>query len=192
MMNMNRTTIAAMMGVGMIGLGAQSASATTINSFLGGATISGVTISPAVQSPNLTYTVTLNAGATFTYNSVSYPITDVIGFYLLAPGFNDGSQGSLASVAGFSNDSDHRSAGSIYGWRSNPNSGITVGNSQTFTYPSINFTRYTQIGFHVRIDGCFPGTEGNTGNITGTIVPVPGAAAALGLGGLAAGRRRRR
>jgi MYXO-CTERM domain-containing protein len=168
-----------------------TASATTINSFLTGTTINGVTLTPAVQSPNLAFTVTLNAGATFTAGANTYNITDIIGFYLLAPGFNDGGQGSLASFGGFDDDSDSRAAGSIYGWHSNPNDGIAAGNSQVFTFPSINYTPYTQIGFHVRLDGFFPGTTGNTGNITGSLTPTPGAAALLGLGGLVTARRRR-
>ena len=170
---------------------ADTAGATTINSFTTGAVFNGIHITPLV-SPNLSYTVTLDAGATFTLNNTTYNITDIIGFYLLAPGFNDGSQVNLAAVGGFTRDSDHRSAGSIYGWKSNPNNGITAGNSQTFNYPSINFGEYEMIGLHVRLDGNFPGTSGNTGNITGSFVPTPGAAAVLGLGGIASLRRRRR
>lgn len=184
-----RTFAFALAGTGLI---AASASATTINSFTPGASISGVTVSNLVQSPNLNFTVTLNAGATFTLGSNTYNITDIIGFYLLAPGYNDGAQGALATVGGFSNDSDHRAAGSIYGWHSNPNAGITVGNSQAFSFPSISYPNYTLIGLHVRIDGVFPGTTGNTGNITGSFVPAPGAAALFGAGGLMATRRRRR
>ncbi len=190
-MTSTRTASLALVCAGLIAATAGTASATTINSFLSVPGISGITVSPAVASPNLSFTVTLNAGATFTYNSNTYAITDVIGFYLLAPGYDDVSQGALASVGGFSNDSDHRAAGSIYGWRSNPNSGITAGNSQAFTFPSISYANYTLIGLHVRINGTFPGTTGNTGNITGSFVPAPGAAAVLGLGGLLASRRRR-
>lgn len=187
----NRALAFSLVGTALVALSAGTASATTINSFLSVPGISGITISPSVASPNLNYTITFNAGATFTYNSNTYAITDVIGFYLLAPSYNDASQGALANFGGFSDDSDHRAAGSIYGWRSNPNSGITAGNSQTFTFPSISYANYTLIGLHVRINGTFPGTSGNTGNITGTLVPAPGAAAVLGLGGLLASRRRR-
>lgn len=183
-MTSTRSLALSLIGSGLV---AGTASATTINSFLSVPGISGITVSPTIANP----TVTFNAGATFTYNSVSYAITDVIGFYLLAPGYNDASQGALANFGGFSNDSDHRAAGSIYGWRSNPNAGITSGNSQAFTFPSISSANYTLIGLHVRINGTFPGTSGNTGNITGSLVPAPGAAAILGLSGLMATRRRR-
>lgn len=179
------------MAASAIAIAAQSASATTINSFLSVGSISGITVLPLVASPNLSFTVTLNAGATFELSGTTYNITDIIGFYLLAPGYNDGAQGALAVTGGFSDDSDARAAGSIYGWRSNPNDGITPGNSLTFTFPSISYADYTQIGFHVILDGTFPGTSGNTGNITGTVVPTPGAAALIGLGGLAVARRRR-
>ncbi|MDP1662312.1 MAG: hypothetical protein Q8L55_10400 [Phycisphaerales bacterium] len=194
-MTSTRTASLALVCAGLIAATAGTASATTINSFLSVPGISGITISPSVASPNLNYTITFNAGATFTYNSNTYAITDVMGFYLIAPGYDDASQGSLANFGGFSDDSDHRAAGSIYGWRSNPNAGITSGNSQAFTFPSISSANYTLIGLHVRINGTFPGTSGNTGNITGNItgalVPAPGAAAILGLSGLMATRRRR-
>jgi hypothetical protein len=191
-MNSNRFTPVALIAASLLAATAGTASATTISSFTTGATFNGITVSAAPQGSSLDYTVSLNAGATFTLNGNNYNITDIIGFYLLAPGLNDGAQAALSSAGAFSNDSDHRGAGSIYGWKSNPNSGITIGHSQMFAYPSIPPAAYTQIGFHVRIDGLFPGTNGNTGNITGSIVPTPGAAAALGVAGLASGRRRRR
>jgi hypothetical protein len=186
-----RTQLLAVVSAGTITAFAGTAGATTINSFLNVSNVTGITVSPSVQSPTLNYAVTLNAGATFTYNSVTYTITDVIGFYLLAPGYNDGAQGALAGAGGFADDSDHRGAGSIYGWKSNPNSGITSGNSQAFAYSAINYAQYSQIGFHVRLSGTFPGTDGNTGNITGALTPTPGAAAVLGMAGLAGFRRRR-
>lgn len=184
---MNARTLA-LAAVGLVGFAAATASATTINSFLTVSSISGITVSNAGP----VYTVTLPAGSTFTVGSNTYNITDIIGFYMIAPGYNDGSQGALATVGAFSDDSDHRAAGSIWGWKSNPNSGITPPNQLVFTYPSTPGVQYTQIGFHVRLDGLFPGTSGNTGNITGQLVPAPGAAALFGAGGLMAARRRRR
>lgn len=174
---------------------AGTASATTYSSFLTGTTINGISITPPVVSPNLSFTVTLAAATptpgSFTYLGNTYTITDIIGFYLLAPGYNDPTQPALVTIGNFADDSDSHSPGSISGWRSNPNQGITAGGSTVFTFPSIDYAHYTQIGFHVRISGTFPGTTGNTGNITGTLVPTPGAAALLGLGGLAISRRRR-
>lgn len=166
------------------------AQATTINSFNTVTGVTGITVTPSIGSPNLTFTVSLSPGATVTYLSNTYTITDIFGFYVLAQGFNDTGRPALPNVAAFSDDSDNRAAGSIFGWSSNPNQGITQGNSQTFTYPSIAYPNYTEFGFHVRVDGTLP-TGGNTFNIRGGFVPTPGAGALLGLGGLIAMRRRR-
>ena len=171
-------------------LAAAGAQATTINSFNTVTSVTGITVTPSIGSPNLTFNVSLSPGATVTYLSNTYTITDIIGFYVLAPGFNDTGRPALANFAGFSDDSDNRGAGSISGWRSNPNQGITQGNSQTFTYPSIAYPNYSEFGFHVRVAGTLP-TGGNTFNIRGGFVPTPGAGALLGLGGLIAMRRRR-
>ncbi|MBY0308116.1 MAG: hypothetical protein K2Q09_05185, partial [Phycisphaerales bacterium] len=119
------------LAAGAIAAAAASAGATTITSFTTGATFNGVHITP-LQNGTLSYTVTLDAGAYFTLGGNNYAITDVIGVYLLAYNYDDNSQAALGAVADFSDDSDNRGAGSIYGWRSNPNAGITAGGSQTF------------------------------------------------------------
>ncbi|MBL8991638.1 MAG: hypothetical protein JNJ48_08680 [Phycisphaerae bacterium] len=171
-------------------LSAAGAHATTINSFNTVTGVTGIIVTPSIGSPNLTFNVSLSPGATVTYLSNTYTITDIIGFYMLAPGFNDTGRPALSNFAGFSDDSDNRAAGSIFGWLSNPNQGITQGNSQTFTYPSVAYPNYTEFGFHIRVNGTLP-TGGNTFNIRGGFVPTPGAGALLGLGGLIAMRRRR-
>jgi MYXO-CTERM domain-containing protein len=176
---------------------AGTASATTISSFLTGGVFHGVSITPATNpsgGTNKTYTVTLNAGAYVTYNSVDYPISAITGFYAMRYGANL-SQPTLNDSGLFDDDNDHRSAGSIYGWKSNPNSGITAGNSHSFTFQTLSGD-YNVFGFHISVPAgtFFPGTEGQTGNITGgfaSVTPTPGAAAILGLGGLASMRRRR-
>lgn len=195
-MNRNRTAFMSMTALGVIAAAAGTASATQYDSFLQGASFTGLAVAGNLSSPNLTFTVTLNAGATLTYNSNTYSVERIIGFYLLAPGFNDGAQPSLSSVNGFNNDSATHNHGSVLGWRSNPNDGITAGNSETFTFPSINYAQYTMVGFHIFLNANqdFPGTSGNTGSVTvllGDLVPTPGAAAILGIGSLAAMRRRR-
>ncbi|MFT3687246.1 MAG: hypothetical protein QM783_20375 [Phycisphaerales bacterium] len=176
---------------------ASTASATTINSFLTGAVFHGVTISPATTpsgGSNVSYTVTLNAGAYVTYGGNDYPLSSLIGFYAMRYNANL-SQPSLSNSGLFSTDNDHRSAGSIYGWKSNPNDGITPGNSHTFTFQTLSGD-YTQFGFHISVaEGYFfPGTDGRTGNMTGTfaqLTPTPGSAALFGIGALASARRRR-
>ncbi|MFT3687245.1 MAG: hypothetical protein QM783_20370 [Phycisphaerales bacterium] len=177
---------------------AGTASATTINSFLTNAQFYGITVSPVtapVGGSNVSYTVTLDAGAYMRYNNVNYPIDSINGFYALSYG-HDVSQPSLNASGLFTTDNKHQNAGSIYGWKSNPNNGITAGHSHTFTYQTLS-SQYTQFGFHVSVADCynFPGTNGQTGNVTGTfnalVTPTPGSAALLGIGALAASRRRR-
>src|SRR4051812_34893917 len=125
-----RSVRLSLVAAGLLAATAGSASATTINSFTTGAVFSGISVTPNLTSPNLNFTVTLSPGATMTYNSVTYHIERILGFYLLAPGYNDTTQGSLGDVGSppvdFGDDSDHRTAGSIYGWNANPNHGLNA------------------------------------------------------------------
>lgn len=170
-----------------------SALATTRSSFLDVSNISGLTIN--TSNAGYTYTVTVSSSPFFTYNSVNYPITDMIGFYVLSNDIDFSPLPALPNFGppgSFSDDSSNSGTGAAAGWRSNPNNGLVPGQSLSFTFPS-NFpiADIDTIGFHVRLSVDFPGTPGAlTGNITQ--VPAPTAAALLPLGALFAGRRRRR
>jgi hypothetical protein len=145
-----------------------------------------------------TYTVSVGATPTFTLDSMTYSITDVFGFYLLSDDADFSplpALGSFGPSNAFSDDSSNSGPGAIAGWKSNPNKGLVPGNALAFTLPS-NFpiADIDRLGFHVRINGTYPGTKGNTGNITlrdSPSVPAPGACALFGAAGLMAWRRRR-
>ncbi len=174
---------------------AGTAQATTRSSFVSVSGITGIT----VTSPTaLQRTVLFQPGAAFAHNGSSYLIQDIIGFYALSDDLDFAPVSSVAALGNFKNDSSNASTGGILGWKSNPNKGITSGNSLTFTFSAgTNVALIDRLGFHVRLaSGNFPGTSGNTGNITGPLagfstIPSPAAAAVLALGGLAASRRRR-
>lgn len=171
--------------------------ATTRSSFTDVDALSQVTT--ITSNAGLTYTVSVGAAPTFTLDSITYNITDVIGFYVLSDDLNFSPLPALLnydSPGAFSDDSSNSGPGAIAGWKSNPNSGLVPGNTLAFTFPA-NFpiTDIDGIGFHVRLDGTFLGTSGNTGNIAfqGTPrVPAPGACAMLGVAGVMGMRRRRR
>ncbi len=174
---------------------AGAANAATRSSFVSVAAINGISLSH--PSP-LQYSVALNQGATFTLNGSSYTIADVIGFYGLSDGNDISPITSVVAVGNFANDSSNSGPGGILGWKSNPNKGIIAGASQTFTFTTgTNISQFSGFGFHVRLaTGLFPGTSGNTGNITGPIggfhtIPSPATASVLGLGAMIALRRRR-
>ena len=171
---------------------ASAANATTRSSFLDVNSIAQVT--PITSNAGLRYTVSLGATPSFTLGASTYAITDLIGFYVLSDDQDFALFSPLLTVNSpgpFSNDSSNSGAGAIAGWRSNPNNGILPGGSQVFTLSSgFPITDIDRIGFHVRVNGTFPGTTGNTGNITG-LIPAPGMCTMLGLGGLVAARRRR-
>lgn len=171
---------------------AGSAQATTRSSFRDVDSV--VQVTPITSNAGRTYTVSLGAHPTFSVGGTSYAITDLIGFYVLSNDLNFSLISPLATVNSpgpFADDSSDSGTGAIAGWRSNPNSGIVAGGSQTFTLPAgFPIADIDQLGFHVRINGTFPGTSGNTGNITGAI-PAPGACVMFGAAGVLALRRRR-
>ena len=186
---------ALLLAAGAVAATASFASATTRSSFTSVNAINGIVLTH--PSP-LQYSVALNNGATFTLNGTSYSISDVIGFYGLSDGNDISPITSVMAMGNFSNDSSNSGPGGILGWKSNPNRGIIAGGSQVFTFSTgTNIAQFSGFGFHVRLStGLFPGTSGNTGNITGpiggfTVIPGPAAASVLGLGGIIALRRRR-
>lgn len=171
---------------------AASASAQTRSSFLDGGTFSGIDI--AESNGGLTYDVTFNPGAQFHYAGLDYDITDVFGFWNLSD--DDDLTSTINSFvdgdgATWDADASNSGTGGIAGWKTNPNTGITSGQAVQFNYDALSTGLVEHFGLHVRIDGLFPGTDGNTGYATFTDIPTPGATALLGIAGLVAARRRR-
>jgi hypothetical protein len=114
------------------------------------------------------------------YQNTAYDITDVFGFWALS---NDEDLVAIQhDLDGWVVNQSNSGPGGIAGWRTNPNTGLTPGESYTFTFDSLSKDKVDQLGFHIRIDGTFPGTNGNTGFATAAI-PEPGllAPAMLGL-----------
>ena len=169
---------------------AVGAMAQTRSSFLGVNSITGITVTPS--NAGLTFLVNMGADPYFTYNGHDYHITDVIGFYNLSD--DDDLTVSNSNFTGnfgpWGTDNSNSGVGGIAGWRSNPNNGITVGGSETFNYTSLSTDKVERLGFHVRLNELFPGTQGNTGDITVVPEPVSMVGLLAGLGGLMARRRR--
>jgi hypothetical protein len=165
-----------------------TAHAQTRSSFLSVQDIVGIDC--VISNGGLTYTVTFNPGAYFKYNNVNYFITDLIGVYALSN--DDDLTVTNHDIDTFHVDNSNAGPGGIAGWRSNPNQGLTSGQSKVFTFDALSVDRVEQQGFHVRIDGTFPGTDGNTGSITKDVVPEPTTMIGLIAGGAALLARRRR
>lgn len=134
------------------------------------------------------FQVSLVSGAAFGLGGQSYQITDLIGFWALS---NDNNLiGSTSDFGNWRSNSSNSGTGGIVGWKArNANSGLTVGQSVVFKFDAIKMEEVDQWGFHVRINGTFPGTSGNTGFIT---VPAPASLGAAGLALILVPSRRRR
>lgn len=151
--------------------------ATTRSSFNDVDAISGITA--PTSNGGFTFTVSLSANPTFTLGATTYQITDFIAFYALSDSADFSPLPALPALGiggAFADDSTNNGPGAIAGWRSNPNDGLTPNQSLAFTFPA-NFplSAVNRLGFHVRVNGTFPGTSGNTGNITGPLlIPSPG------------------
>jgi hypothetical protein len=162
------------------------ASAQTRSSFLDADSISGVT----VTSPDgLDYEVAVSLAPILVYQSNIYTINSVFGFWVLSDD-DDLSPVNANFVDGdgatWNANNSNSGAGGIAGWDTNPNTGLTPGQSLHFIFSSLGGTVETY-GFHIRVNETLP----NGFNTAFFTIPTPGAAALLGLGGLAATRRRR-
>lgn len=165
---------------------AGAASGTTYSSFNVVNAISGITVTPQGAGA---YNVSVSLNPTFTITGNTYQVTDVIGFYGLNGTGDYSPLPTLPTLGSFKDDSTNSGPGSIAGWKSNPNQGLTPGQSKVFTFTGLNTSQIQEFGFHVRLNGTFPGTSGNTGNIR---VPAPGAGTLAACGLLIVARRRRR
>ncbi len=166
---------------------AGAASAQSRSSFQLADAVGGVSITP---SGLLDYTVTESLAPTLLFGGNLYTINSIFGFWVLSdddnltpvnPNFLDGD----GATWGTSNNNG--GAGGIAGWATNPNTGITPGQSVAFSFSSLAGS-VEGLGLHIRVNETLPGG----GNTAFFVVPTPGAAALLGLGGLTATRRRRR
>jgi hypothetical protein len=124
------------------------------------------------------------ANPTLTIGSTTYAITEVFGVWALDA--NDDMAATGSTQNGWSYNQNYSGTGGIAGWKTNPNNGVT-GQTLTFNYSS--FTGAAEnYGYHFRVNGTLPG-GGNTGYYKA--VPEPTTMVALGIGALAALRRRR-
>lgn len=159
--------------------------AQSINSF-NEAVITGVSASLSGND----ITLTVDPGATLFYDNTLFNVTDVFGVWALNYGPNPtlAAAGSTDGVWSFNKKT--QSQGNIAGWNTNPNTGLTPGQSKTFTYSSIAGDVDT-FGYHIRVDGTIPSTGGNTAYFTNAPVPEPASMVILG-GAVAAAFARRR
>lgn len=139
-----------------------------------------------VSGGGLEYTVSLGPNPAFIYQSVSHPIVDLFGFWVLS---NDDDLFPVHGDIGVWRAHENQAGvGGIAGWRTNPNAGLTPGQQFTFVFDDLNVESVEQVGFHIRVEGTFPGTNGNTGYAT---VPEPTTLGILSLLGVAFIRRLR-
>lgn len=171
------------------------AQAQSISSFSLSGDFSGISI---LTSDQLTYVVSVGANPKFNVGGTDYTITDVIGFWVLSDvaDFNASNSNFDSGVGSWKERNNNSGTGAIAGWRaSNANVGLQPGESETFSFASL--TPSSQIdgyGLHVRVEGTFPGSSGNTGHIRtqDNPVPEPTSIAVLGIGAAALLRRRSR
>lgn len=161
-----------------------NALAQTRSSFQDADEIGGIQVSLIT---GLTYQVALSGTPQLTIGSTTYNITDVFGFWALSDDID--LSGSTSGFGVWDSKISNAGTGGIVGWKTNPNTGITPGGSQNFTFNSLAVANVDHFGFHIRVDGTLP-SGGNTAYFTD--VPAPGSATLAGLGMLLAARRRRR
>ncbi len=160
---------------------AGSASAQTFSSFQQ-VPITGISVQ---NTGLLQYKVTLNAGAKVNVGGNDYDITDIFGFWALSSDID--LSGSTTSFGLWGAHQSNAGTGGIVGWKTNPNTGITVGNDETFTFDSLATGDVDFWGYHIRVDGQLP----FGGDTFFAYVPTPGAIGVFAMAGLAGLRRRR-
>ncbi|MCA9279449.1 MAG: hypothetical protein H6815_01540 [Phycisphaeraceae bacterium] len=165
--------------------GTTAASAQTRSSFLSVDAIAGVSVT---QLTATSFEVSVSSSPTFSVGGSTYNITDLFGFWALAD-TNDLLGTSTSSFSVWNENENNASAGGIAGWKTNPNTGLTASTTLVFNFDAFDANEVDRFGFHVRLDGTFPGTSGNTGHIT--VVPAPATFAGFAGLGLVATRRRR-
>ncbi|NUQ52968.1 MAG: hypothetical protein HUU19_09765 [Phycisphaerales bacterium] len=178
---MKKYVLAAAIAAAALG---SSALAQTRSSFQDADLIGGVQVQLIT---GLTYKVSLSNHPQLKIGATYYNITDVFGFWALSDDID--LSGSTSSFGVWSDWNKNSGTGGIVGWKTNPNTGITPGGSQNFTFDSLAVGDVDHFGFHIRVDGTLP-NGGNTAYFTD--VPAPGAATLAGLGLVVAARRRRR
>ncbi len=152
------------------------ASAQTFGSFRQVEQLQGINVQ---QLSILDYRVSLDPGASMTFQGQTLAITDLIGFWALS--VDNDIVGSTSDFGVWDADGSNAGIGGILGWRTNPNTGLNPSEFEVFSFDALNLAGIEFFGFDVRVDGIFPGTTGNTGFI---YVPTAGVAAILLLAGL--------
>ncbi len=150
------------------------------SSFLTPNALTGVSVTK-VNSTD--FTVGLAVGSTITINGVTDTVTDIFGFWALDN--DDDLSGTGSTIGSWGFDSNYSGSGGIVGFKTNPNTGITQGGSQSFHFNSLSGT-VEGYGVHVR-------TVNSNTIYTATVaaVPEPATFAVLGLGAVALIRRKR-
>lgn len=130
------------------------------------------------------FSVSLAAGATMTIGGTTGQITDIFGFWALDDDNDLSGTGSDFGVWNY--NENYSGTGGIVGFNTNPNTGITQGNSQTFHFNSLEGT-VEGYGVHIRL------ANSNTlyTAVIGNAVPEPASFAILGLGVFGLIRRKR-